>query len=204
MDKVVAYVCRHGECPSNAMDLFRSWKDVPLNANGIKQAQNACEFLKDVPIKQIICSPLIRTFQTAHCIAKPHKLVPYQTRGLFPWNMGVFCGIPREENNRALQLFVHNPTVRIPNGESLDQFEDRQFMFWKSAFEEAKHRLTAFVTHSSTMTSLVRFTQESDEDDPLALEIVKPGGIIEVHFDGTNYWTKPVFGMTRPAKFGGA
>jgi len=204
MDRLVAYVCRHGESPANINGIIRSWKDTSLDSHGMQQAFEASDFLKGKPIEQVICSPLLRAFQTANAIAGPHNLVPYQTRGLFPWNMGVFCGLPKEENSKAVQLFVDNPTVRIPNGESLDIFEERQFLFWKAAFEESKLRLTAFVTHSSSMTSLVKFTQESDEDNPLALEIVKPGGIVEVYFDGTNYRTKPVFGIARSAKFGSA
>jgi broad specificity phosphatase PhoE len=203
MDKLVCYVIRHGETSANTVPVFRSWNDGTLDANGFKQVGETADFMKDKPIKQVVCSPLLRAFQTAHVVAKPHGLIPSQTRGLFPWNMGIFCGMPRDENYEALKLFINNPEVKIPDGESLCSFDDRQFAFWKAAFEMSKRRLTAFVTHSSVMTSLVKFTEDIDVD-PYKTEIVKPGGVLAVYFDGTNHRVKPVFGMTRPAILGKA
>jgi len=36
-----------------------------------------------------------------------------QTRGMLPWHLGLFSGISRKDNMKALRLFVHNPEVCI-------------------------------------------------------------------------------------------
>src|SRR6476659_4624576 len=44
--------------------------DTPLSANGIKQAQETAELIKDEGIKHIFASPFFRTLQTANIIAQ--------------------------------------------------------------------------------------------------------------------------------------
>ncbi len=66
------YIVRHGETLDNVNGNFRS-KDVQLTANGVKQAKDVGESLKDVKISQIIASPLSRAQHTAELILSKQK-----------------------------------------------------------------------------------------------------------------------------------
>ncbi len=56
---------RHGETDWNARDLSQGSVDVPLNANGMAQAQAATEWMRGRGIATIVSSPLSRARVTA-------------------------------------------------------------------------------------------------------------------------------------------
>jgi broad specificity phosphatase PhoE len=204
-EQLVGLILRHGETEANADGKFRSWIDFPLNSRGIEQAREAAEYLKQFKLKHVMCSPLLRAFVTASMAAEPHKLFVYQTRGLFPWRLGVFSGLSKRENQPALRLFVRNPKIAVPEGESLEAFEDRQYAFWENALKMARNNgLTLYVTHTSNVTALENFTEGMEKAEPEDGDSVKPGGIGAIYFDGKNHRLEPVFGTPEPARFGGS
>ena len=203
--KLVGLILRHGETTANRDKLFRSWIDFPLDDNGIRQANDAAGFLKKFPIKHIICSPLLRAFVTADIASKQHKVQVYQHRGLFPWRLGFFSGLSRDENEDGLRLFVQNPSVTVPGGESLADFEDRSFAFWKAALKLARENgLTLYVAHTSNCVALGNFTEGSKEGEPEFSDTVQPGGIAAIYFDGKQHSLEVIFGEEKTAKFGGS
>lgn len=203
--KLIALVGRHGSTVLNEEDCFRSWVDVPLSPEGVEQARAARDFLKKYKLKHILSSPLDRAYTTACICAQPHDLPVCQTRGLFPWRLGVFSGLPKDPNQDALRLFVKNPTVAPPTGESLEDFEVRQFQFWKTALETARSTgLTLFDCHTSNVTALVNFTEGAESVEPEFGDSVKPGGVAEILWDGKHYHVEPVFGDEEKAAFGGS
>lgn len=199
MKKLIALVARHGETVYNQTEIIRSWNDPPLNAEGLKQAAQARDFLKRYKFDRIICSPLLRAFVTADIISEGRMV--WQHRGLFPWNLGVFGGLPKEQASEAVDLFVKGKYVRIPNGESLNAFEERIFAFFNAALEDArKHGLTLFVCHNSVITALAHL-MGAEQADRLR-DTVKPGGVAEVYFDGKHHFMVPVFGKPEMSRFG--
>lgn len=202
-EKLVALLLRHGTTELNEAGCFRSWLDVPLAPEGIAQAQLAAKFLQKYPIKRILCSPLLRAFVTADLAAKPHGLHVNQHRGLFPWRLGVFSGKPKKDTQAALKLFVNSPQVPIPEGESLEAFENRQFAFFEAVLKE-KAGLTLMVCHTSNVVALQNFTEDERLGEPEDAETVKPGGVLAVYWDGKQHRAEAVFGAAEPAKFGGS
>ena len=202
---IVALILRHGSTSLNAQNCYRSWVNVFLSDEGIQQAHAAAKFLKSAKLKQIISSPLTRALSTAELIAREHNLGVQQDGGLFPWHLGMFSGLDKEQNNPALRLFVHNPYVCIPGGESLEDFEQRQFSFWKDALLNARSTgLTLFVTHTSDVTALVNFTEGNEIGEPEFGESVQPGGVAAIYWDGKRYTVEPIFGGEEEAVFGGS
>ena len=59
------YVVRHGETEWNAINKVLGRTDIPLNVNGMNQAQELARSMKDLKIDTFLCSPLLRTRQTA-------------------------------------------------------------------------------------------------------------------------------------------
>jgi broad specificity phosphatase PhoE len=201
--KPVALILRHGSTELNERGCFRSWLDVPLSDEGIEQAHAAAKELKKYDIKNIICSPLLRAFVTADICSQ--GLMVFQHRGLLPWRLGIFSGLPKNENQDALRLFAENPEVCVPGGESLDDFEERQYAFWEAALKKARTEgLTLFVAHTSNVVALVNFTEGAERTEPEFGETVKPGGIAAIYWNGKNHTVEPIFGKPEEAVFGGS
>jgi len=203
-EKLVALVLRHGDTVLNETGCYRSWLDVPLSPGGIKQAEAAAKFISKFPIKRVMCSPLLRAFVTADIAAKPHKLHVNQMRGLFPWRLGVFSGRSKKDNQAALKLFVASRDVAIPDGESLNAFEDRQFAFFAASLGQGDQPLTLYVCHTSNCAALQNFTDDENRGEPEDADMVKPGGVLAVYWDGKLHRAEAVFGQAEPAQFGGS
>jgi broad specificity phosphatase PhoE len=203
VERLVGLILRHGTTVLNENGAFRSWLDVPLAEEGKQQAEEAAKFLKQYPIKHVITSPLLRAFVTADICSQGNFV--YQSRGLFPWRLGIFSGLPRAEHQEALRLFVRSPDVCIPGGESLSDFESRQFAFWNAALKMARMEgLTLYVAHTSNVVALENFASDEDRGEPEDSESVKPGGVAAIYWDGKQHSVEPVFGTAEVAKFGGS
>ena len=67
------YFIRHGETDYNKTQTFQGHLDIPLNKQGIVQANLALENSKSIKIDKIYYSPLSRAKQTAEIINSFHN-----------------------------------------------------------------------------------------------------------------------------------
>ena len=67
------YFVRHGQTDYNSNKLYAGQKDVPLNKEGVKQAKQTAEQLKDLKFDICFCSPLLRAKQTLNEILNLNK-----------------------------------------------------------------------------------------------------------------------------------
>ena len=110
------YVVRHGETEWNAINKVLGRTDIPLNAQGIKQARELARSLRDIEIDVFLCSPLLRTRQTADIIAEEIGIRYEIEQRLVEQDFGVLEGIDRfdpvyqEEKRRFF--------AKYPGGES--------------------------------------------------------------------------------------
>ena len=72
------YFTRHGQTDWNINRLIQGRIDVPLNEEGIRQAKELAEKMKDIHLDAIICSPLKRAIVTAEAVNVYHNL-PIET-----------------------------------------------------------------------------------------------------------------------------
>lgn len=79
---------RHGETESNARGTYLGWTDVELNENGIQQAQEAAEKLKDEQIGAVYSSSLKRAYNSSFIINRYHSLNICTMEGLKERNFG--------------------------------------------------------------------------------------------------------------------
>lgn len=142
--RLIALILRHGETELNAGDCFRSRLDPPLDDNGIRQAEKAAKWIaKNHKIFKIVSSPQLRAVQTADIVAEEVGVCVEQDRGLMPWALGFLSGKDKEKFQPILDLFIDNPKTEIPDGESLDAFEERTSEFFEEALRcEAKYAET--------------------------------------------------------------
>ena len=127
---------RHGETEWNRVARFQGGIDVPLNENGRKQAQQAAEFLKDVPIDFAVSSPMLRPKETAELILKNHPNIKLDLQEkLKEINHGLWEGKLESEIKQEYADLLHQwqiapETVQMPEGENLQQVWDRAIACW--------------------------------------------------------------------------
>lgn len=64
---------RHGQSEWNKKNLFTGWIDIPLSAEGVEEALNAGEEIRDIPIDLIYTSTLIRGIMTGMLVMTVHS-----------------------------------------------------------------------------------------------------------------------------------
>ncbi|AFZ21185.1 histidine phosphatase family protein [Allocoleopsis franciscana] len=134
---------RHGETEWNRVARFQGGIDVPLNDNGRKQAQQAAEFLKDVPIDFAVSSPMLRPKETAELILKNHPNINLELQEkLKEINHGLWEGKLESEIKQEYADLLHQwqtapETVQMPEGENLQQVWDRAIACWNGIIEAA-------------------------------------------------------------------
>ena len=134
---------RHGETEWNRVARFQGGIDVPLNENGRKQAQQAAEFLKDVPINFAVSSPMLRPKETAELILKNHPNIKLELQEkLKEINHGLWEGKLESEIKQEYADLLHQwqtapETVQMPEGENLQQVWDRAIACWDGIIEAA-------------------------------------------------------------------
>lgn len=177
----VLYVIRHGRTSFNMKHLFRGEADVPLAPEGIKDAEEIGEQLKDVQPAFIVSSDKKRALKTAQILSKGDNVPIHPTELLRAWNLGHLSGQPKNKENLAIVAnYVKNPDEVVPDGESLNAFRNRILPVLAECFEEATRRGPSFVVaHSSVVHELGHQLYGNHK----AL-VVKPGGIVVIGFDG--------------------
>lgn len=125
------YLVRHGETDWNQAGLLQGQTDIALNAQGLEQAREAAERLKEVPFELAFCSPLIRAKRTAETIIGDRKITLTADERLRELNFGPWEGVDiRTIKDAASQPFT-NPGSYIPpeGAESFAQLYKRSGEF---------------------------------------------------------------------------
>ena len=187
-----AYIVRHGETELNASNCFRGWENPALNDAGLEAAQIIGNFFSYERIGRLLSSDLDRALQTAEAILLSGAVQDGYVSpdfNLRPWGIGNFAGCEKtEKEQKRLQRYIDNPLEKIPDGESLQDFRDRQEQsLLQYIFSPVDGLPTVIVTHTSNLTYLAEFVDlQNGEDpsrDPEVHDLVEPGGIVAVFVD---------------------
>ena len=202
--KLIAILVRHGDTDINDANQFRSRLDPPLNEEGIQQAESLAKAMVEsgTKVERIIAGPLLRTVQTADIIAEQYGLDVQQDRGLISWALGFMTGKDKDEYAELLSYYIDNPKSVPPQGESLDDLEQRTFEFFSK--ELKKDVLTVFITHNSNCVTVEGQIKGDRIGRPESGEAtVGPGGAIGVFVDGEGkFSTEVLFGVEKQAQYG--
>lgn len=79
---------RHGQTEYNVQERLQGQIDIPLNDNGMQQANSLAEYLKDAKIDVAITSPLQRANVTGATVAKSHNINVTTDPRLMEWDFG--------------------------------------------------------------------------------------------------------------------
>lgn len=121
-------VTRHGQTDWNIEEKIQGATDNFLNDEGIKQAEQARELVKNTDIDLIICSTLTRAKQTAEIINEGRNIkIIYDSR-IAERNYGEYEGKRTAEVDFS-ELFKYYKNKPCKNGESIQEFFDRIYNF---------------------------------------------------------------------------
>ena len=148
-------VVRHAKTALNndtdkTHDKIRGWIDVPLDAEGRKQAAEVAQQFKGIDVAEIWTSDLSRAVDTAQEIAKVTGAPLHKTVGLRPWNLGILQGKESAKAAKYLEDFVTDDASKpVPEGESFNSFKARMIDTVNQIVEKFKrvHKSIVIVTH---------------------------------------------------------
>lgn len=88
------YFARHGQTDWNTLRKVQGTTDIPLNENGIRQAYQLCDYLKEnsISFTKIYSSYQTRAVQTAEIAAEQFNTGYETVKGLEEMNLGLFEG----------------------------------------------------------------------------------------------------------------
>jgi len=129
------WLVRHGETPWNVINRVQGWEDIPLNQNGIEQAQALARHIKRLDetgetLNAIYSSDLKRAHHTATVVAESIGMPVAIEPGVRERHFGVLQGLIYDEMEQhqpeAYRIWrSRDPNLEMPAGESLGFFRQR-------------------------------------------------------------------------------
>jgi len=146
------YLVRHGQTAWNKEEIFRGRTDVPLNETGLREAQLAGEYFREMEIHAIYSSPLLRAWETAQKIAGVQRLEVRSLQGIIDMCFGEWEGQSlkdvQEKDGQRFQQWKNEPhLVKIPGGETLDEVRDRAMAVLEKTIKSHSGKTLLFVSH---------------------------------------------------------
>lgn len=134
--------------------------DVPLNDNGVQQAQQAAITIAEAAIDAIYSSPCQSALQTAEILAKKKKLRVNSIEGLKNVNHGLWHGKlideVKQHQPKVYRQFQEHPEVCCPpDGESISDAEQRVKLAIAKILKKHKKGSVALVV-GEPLASLVK------------------------------------------------
>lgn len=176
-------LCRHGRTDWNEQGFYQGQTDVPLNAEGRRQASVLAELLRDERIDAIYASDLSRAADTAEAIARLHGLRVVRDPRLREIYQGEWEGLTapeiRTRYGPLLDRWESTPLeVTLPGGESIADVRRRSLEALREILARHRWGPACIVTHKVTLT-ILRCELTGDALEP-ALRRLPPNASFEL------------------------
>lgn len=126
----IVYLLRHAQSVANTKGILAGQDDsVELSKDGFKQSKALVDYLNNLKINQVYCSPLTRCIQTITPFMTANPRIDFQVKSdLIEMNYGDWSGkklrtLSRDKNWKSIQKRPSSFT--FPNGESFKQMRQR-------------------------------------------------------------------------------
>ncbi len=187
---------RHGQSDWNRKNLFTGWKNPGLTDQGVYEAENTGEKLKEQGFNfdVMFTSELKRAQNTGEIILEKlnePNLTTIKSVNLNERDYGDLTGMNKDEartefGEEQVHIWRRSYDVPPPGGESLKDTYDRVIPYFESdimpELNDSKNVLIA--AHGNSLRSLVKFIEDLNETDILKLEIATGEPIIYKFIDG--------------------
>jgi probable phosphoglycerate mutase len=146
------YLVRHGQTAWNREEIFRGRTDIPLDETGLRQAELAAEYFKEMKIHRVYSSPLSRAWETGCKIAQLHSLNVEPLEGIIDLSFGNWEGrshkeIQRNDQETYRQWREEPHRVKLPGGESLDDLRIRAMASLEEVIRTHHGKTLVLVSH---------------------------------------------------------
>jgi len=142
LDDILFFGLRHATTGGNTKGTYRGWSNGPdaqLNAQGRREAEEAGRYLAAIgaSIEIFVTDSLDRVVETVEIASQFFPNARIETvRGLHPLNVGDWTGKSKKEH--PVEPYLKETGKKIPGGESLDDFNQRQVEVFQDIFELIK------------------------------------------------------------------
>ncbi len=160
------YFVRHGEIDKIGHQSIGQM-DVPLNAEGRKQAEQAAEQFRGKKIDLIVSSDLSRTRQTAEAIARATGAKIVFEKDLRERHLGISQGMSKEERDRMYGEEIYSYTGKPPGGESFEEVDRRAIKVLERYEKSHLDKNVIFVSHGGPLRLIMKHFRN---EDPGALD----------------------------------
>ena len=154
----VFYIFRHGETDYNTV---RRWQgcgiDIPLNANGVRQAEELAPRLADKGLQIIYSSPLKRAHQTAEIVAAKLGLEVKIKEGLIEGCLGQTEGLLKSEVAvKFPEIYAqwydsqNDMNIAFPGGETKNQIQQRMYAVFAELLQTSEE-VIGIASHSAAI-----------------------------------------------------
>ena len=183
MKSNILVLVRHGQSEWNKLNLFTGWKDPNLTQQGIAEASQAGEKLKDMSIKfDLMYTSVLQRAQLTGTIIleKLNQLnIPIEKNvNLNERDYGDLTGMNKDQaraefGEEQVHIWRRSYDVPPPGGESLKNTYDRVVPYFKekvlAQLESGKNILIA--AHGNSLRSLVKYIDNISKENILKFEI---------------------------------
>lgn len=176
--RTTLYLTRHGETVWNIEKRLQGWNNSPLTDEGIIQAENLSNRIKELNIDVIYSSTSERALKTAEILKKSRGIEIRLNEGLKEMGFGLWEGMIWDEIENSkeygpeLYNLYNNPKKYKPfGGETLEEFHKRTHRAIKSIIEENRGKEVLVVTHGMTLKLIVAFFEQLEAQEAI-------GGIV--------------------------
>lgn len=178
------YYVRHGQTDAN-FNRMRTSSDIGINDNGIMQAKETAEQLRDVEFDICFCSPLLRTKQTCEIILKYHpNLTPIYDDRLVERTYGTLQDAPLNAIpfNRW-QMGKFEEETKAFGMETIGQVYERVKSFFDEIKSKYKDKNILVVSHGGTGRLVCAYFKGFPKDGDLSAPDFKVKNAQAVYFD---------------------
>ncbi len=156
-------VVRHGQTDWNVIGKIQGSVDNDLNENGINQAKETRELLKDEQIDLIISYPLKRDRQTAEIINEGRNIEIITDEGIKERNFGEFEGTSKYNLDNQ-SFWDYDLNRKFEKAESVSDCFDRVYKFLDKLYEEHNDKRVLLVTHGGASVPIYCYCNVLPED----------------------------------------
>ncbi len=177
---------RHGETDWNVKGLIQGQSDIPLNHNGLFQAEQVAQwFTRSGQWNCLFSSHLLRAYQTAEIIGKALNLECIVIRDLMERKFGALEGLNSEERERLYPDRLQNESV-VPGLECRPDFKERVLKTFGDVVHKAVGSNAIVVSHGAWINQLLFHI--SDGKLGSGITTLLNGGICIITLDDNGIW----------------
>ena len=184
------YLVRHGTTAWVDEQRLHGITDIPLNDNGLRQAQRTAEAMRDIQAVHLFSSPLSRAMQTAQAIGEKVHLTPSPRPGLTEINFGWMEGRTIEDDlnaqkSKIVYLYEHHRLnlIRFLSGDSRRSFQKRVVREWHGLLDETRGEDSIIVAHSGVLDVILVECFGPPRDSLLPYYSIHPCSITTIEVD---------------------